>query len=316
MTPPWTAEHDVSAAQACTLIESQFPDLAPARIEPFGVGWDNTAYQVNEVFVFRFPRRRLGAECMEAEIAVLPHIAPGLPLPIPHPEFVGHPTEYYPWSFAGYRLLAGQTACAAALDEEQRTRLAKPLAHFLACLHAFTPPQIDTWGTGPDTLDRLDVQKRVPKAHQSLEDVRQCGLLPDVALLFAIVDDIAQQHIPNQDTPIVLVHGDLYARHLLVDETGALCGVIDWGDIHAGQAAVDLSIAHSFLPPTAHTAFRKAYGPIAETEWRMARFRAVYHSATVATYAHDTGDEALLGESITALRYIISNFEHQNLKNV
>ena len=176
-------------------------------------------------------------------------------------------------------------------------------------MHAFTPPQIKAWGAGPDALKRLDVPHRVPKAHQVLEGVRQRGLLPDVAALSAIVDDMAQRYPADQqayEAPIVLVHGDLYARHLLVDEAGALSGIIDWGDIHAGRAATDLMIAHSFLPPAAHDLFKKTYGPISETTWRMARFRAVYHTATVATYAHDTDDEPLLRESLTALRFLIS----------
>ena len=321
MTQPWMAEREVSVLLACALIEEQFPELAPARVEAFGVGWDNVAYRVNEAFVFRFPRRQLGAACMEAEIAVLPHVAESLPLPVTNPAFVGRATVDYPWSFAGYRMLAGRTACAAALDDAQRTRLAEPLAHFLACLHAFTAPQIDAWNARPDTLGRLDAHKRVPMARQALERVRQRGLLPDLQPLHAIVDDIARRHGVDQPAsgeeasietePVVLVHGDLYARHLLVDEDGALGGVIDWGDIHAGRAATDLMIAHSFLPPAAHTVFRTAYGPISEATWRMARFRAVYHTAALATYAHDTEDEALLRESHTAFRYIISKYENQ-----
>jgi aminoglycoside phosphotransferase (APT) family kinase protein len=40
-------------------------------------------------------------------------IAAVLPVPISVPERVGEPGESYPWPFAGYRMLAGQTACGA-----------------------------------------------------------------------------------------------------------------------------------------------------------------------------------------------------------
>ena len=43
------------------------------------------------------------------------------------------------------------------------------------------------------------------------------------------------------DTSLVLVHGDFYSRHVLVDETGGMAGVIDFGDLHVGHPAVDLS---------------------------------------------------------------------------
>lgn len=82
MTRPWSPKHTVPESLARALIEAQFDELAPIRIEPFGVGWDNTAFLVNETFVFRFPRRQIAVEFLEAEIRVLPHIAGRLPLPI------------------------------------------------------------------------------------------------------------------------------------------------------------------------------------------------------------------------------------------
>src|SRR5262249_59987224 len=102
VTQPWTAELDVSPELARSLIIGQFPELAPATIEPLGFGWDNTAYLVNARYVFRFPRRQLGADCMESEIRVLPLLAPLLPLSIPNPIFVGQATDQFAWSFAGY----------------------------------------------------------------------------------------------------------------------------------------------------------------------------------------------------------------------
>lgn len=304
MTKPWKAEHEVSAAQTRHLIESQFPDLAPARIQPLGVGFDNTAYLVNEQFVFRFPRRQLGADCMEVELAVLPHLVTDLSLPIPDPIFVGQPTDSYPWAFAGYPRLAGRTACAAKLDDGQRTNLGQPLARFLASLHRFSTAQGYAWGAPADTLGRLDAKKRVPMARLYLERLYQLGLLPDIQDLMVVVDDFSEE--AKSSSRMTLLHGDLYARHLLVDDSGSLCGVIDWGDIHVGSIAVDLAIAHSFLPPAAHDRFREAYGPISEQDWRKARFRAIYHSAVVAAYGHDVGDEDLVCEGLTSLQYIVS----------
>ena len=74
---------------------------------------------------------------------------------------------------------------------------------------------------------------------------------------------------------------DLYARHLLVDDDGGLASVIDWGDVHLGDRAVDLAIAHTFLPPVVHEAFRNAYGPVDDTTWSIARLRALWHTLTV-----------------------------------
>ena len=72
MNRPWSAEHDVSASLARELIETQFPKLTPVGVEPLGVGWDNTAYRVNDKFVFRFPRRQIAVELIRTEARVLP----------------------------------------------------------------------------------------------------------------------------------------------------------------------------------------------------------------------------------------------------
>ena len=79
MSPQWSPEVELTDAAATRMIESQFPDQKPITLQPLGVGWDNTAYRVNSKFVFRFPRRQMGAECLEAEVRVLPALARRLP---------------------------------------------------------------------------------------------------------------------------------------------------------------------------------------------------------------------------------------------
>jgi aminoglycoside phosphotransferase (APT) family kinase protein len=101
-----------------------------------------------------------------------------------------------------------------------------------------------------------------------------------------------------------LVHGDLYVRHLLVDAEQRLSGVIDWGDVHLGDPAVDLAVAHSFLPPSAHAVFRQAYGPFENSTWQLARLRAVWHTVNVLIYAHDSGDADLMREGQRSLNHM------------
>ncbi len=103
-----------------------------------------------------------------------------------------------------------------------------------------------------------------------------------------------------------LCHGDLYARHLLVDGAGRLCGVIDWGDVHAGQAAVDLGIAHGFLPPEARGAFLRAYGPVEPGAWAFARLRALFYATALMLYADEEGDGALLREARVGLDHVLA----------
>jgi aminoglycoside phosphotransferase (APT) family kinase protein len=301
MTPPWAAEVVVSGDLARSLIEAQFPELAPARVEPLAAGWDNTAFRVNGRLVFRFPRRQVAVPLLEAEVRLLPVLAPRLPLPVPVPGFVGRPTAAYSWPFAGYPLLPGRTACAATLDEGQRVAAAEPLGRFLAALHAVPASQAACHGAGPDPISRLDPARRVARARENLDQFAARGFVEDARPLRAILDAAPDSYTARADT---LVHGDLYARHLLVDGENRLAGVIDWGDVHLGDPAADLMIAHTFLPPTAHGAFRAAYGPVADVAWRMARLRAVWHTLFVLAYAVDSGDADLGREARVALRHL------------
>ena len=64
---------------------------------------------------------------------------------------------------------------------------------------------------------------------------------------------------PRWDGPPLWLHGDLHPANILVDR-GRISGVIDFGDITAGDPATDLSVAWALLPGAAHAAFRDAYG--------------------------------------------------------
>ena len=100
-----------------------------------------------------------------------------------------------------------------------------------------------------------------------------------------------------------LVHGDLHARQLLFAD-GALSGVIDWGDVHRGDPAIDLAVVHAFLPPAARPSFFAAYGPVDQETWRLARLRALHVSAALAGYAKETADGPLLEEATGAMARI------------
>lgn len=303
MDRPWTAEREVPSDLARALIEAQFPDLAPARVEPLGAGWDNTAYRAGD-WVFRFPRRESAVALLETEVAILPAIAPRLPLAIPVPTRVGRHGAAggrTPWPFAAYRWVPGRVAARCGLDADQRGRAAPALARFLAVLHGVPAGEAADLGTGPDTLGRLDVALRLQRTEEHLALAARLGLLEDPGSWDPVLEEAPPDWSPSGGT---LVHGDLDARHILVDDDGGPCGVIDWGDVHLGDPAVDLALAHSFLPAPARDAFRRAYGTVDEDAWRVARLRALHHAAVVLVYGHDQGDGELVCEARVALGHL------------
>jgi aminoglycoside phosphotransferase (APT) family kinase protein len=297
----WEADIQLTEGQAALLIERQFPGLAPAEMEPLGVGWDNIAFLVNRRWVFRFPRRQVAANLLEREARILPLLAPHLPLRIPVPEYVGAATRGYPYVFAGYPVLGGETACRRALTEGETADLAPALGDFQRALHHI-PIGAATleWAPG-DEIARADVGRRAPQVKERLL-ANPAGLeLGEVRALCELVDELATT--PMGTAGACWVHGDLYARHLMLDDANQLVGVIDWGDVHVGDPAIDLSIAFSFLPPTARQRFRQVYGEIDEATWNRARFRAIHYGALLTEYGAATGDTAIQAAGEYALKF-------------
>ncbi len=301
MTPPWQAEFAIADDLARQLIDARFPSLAPARLHPLGAGWDNSAYVVNGEWVFRFPRRPLGVELLESELRVLPLLAPHVPLPVPVPCFKAHGDERYPHPFAGYRMLSGRTADAAELDSGQRFAAAPRLGSFLRALHAIPAGEALARGAPGDTLGRLRLDRVAGMVRERTARLVAHGLIDSDRYWSHVLDEAPYDRTPARDT---IVHGDLYARHVLVDRAGLPCGVIDWGDVHVGDRALDFTIAHALLPPQAHAAFRAAYGDIDEAGWCAARLRALHISLAIVLYGHETGDEPLRREGWVGLRFL------------
>ncbi|HTL30026.1 MAG TPA: phosphotransferase [Tepidisphaeraceae bacterium] len=302
MAQPWQPEIEVTPALAADLIAHQFPSLIPVHVEPFGVGWDNTAFLINKRYVFRFPHRSIGGELIEPEIAAMPHLAKRLPLRVPDHEFIGRSSEFYPWSFSGYEIISGRTACHAHLTTAQRAAIATPLAAFLKGLHAIPPGEAATWGVKPDSYRRFDVPYRQKNARQRIAYIVEHQLFKEVEKLSDIIESAQADFVSRSD---VLEHGDLYSLHLIVDEDGKLKGVIDWGDIHLGDPASDLMIAYTLLPAEARPDFFSIYGPVDQVTATMARFLAAGHTAALVYFAHLTNNPDLLRESLLSLNHVV-----------
>ena len=299
MTHPWEPEQTLESPMALDLIREQFSELCPTKIRLLGTGWDNTAFVVNDDLIFRFPRRECAVSLLESEWWVLPKIAPHLPLPIPIPRWKGYPTPRFPWPFLGYRILPGITACYANLSEEEREAFAQPLARFLSSLHAPSLVSIAECQSFTKNVSHLHWEHLIPKTLHNFEEMSQLGFLENRKELESMVERLQDIRSP---TSSAVVHGDFYVRHLLIDKEHRLAGVIDWGDMHLGDPAADLSIAHSFLPLRSHDTFRDAYGEISEDTWSLALLRALYSSTMFGLYGYHSGDQVLLREALRSLK--------------
>ncbi len=298
----WTPDLDVDTGLAAALIEDQFPELAGSPVEPLGAGWDNAVFAVGDPpeWAFRFPRRAVAVPGVKREIAVLPRLAPLLPVAIPAPRWVGGPSERrgYPWPFFGAPLIEGHEPAEAPLSDEDRVAIGAQVGTVLHVLH--DPAVAARLGSGlpEDPNRRADMPFRAAATLDWLGRLERAGLWNPPPSVHGLLAEAAA--LPPAPATVV-AHGDLHVRHLLVADGGQLTGIIDWGDLCRADPSIDLSLYWSFLPPGARPTFLDAYGDVAVSALRRARVLALFLSAALAAYAAEQGSAALLAESLAGL---------------
>ncbi|QSO53354.1 phosphotransferase [Alicyclobacillus curvatus] len=295
MSRQWDADIDITETMVQEVLSSQFPELLPARVELLDAGWDNFVFIVNQIYVFRFPRRKIAVELIEMENQLLPWLAPQLPVMIPNPRFMGGQSSLYP--FSGYLKIDGIVPYRVHLTDEQRTKAAHPLARFLRALHTLDTEQaIAHRIAASDTIFRLDTKKRIPQLVERINEARKKGLIRETGPMLAFLEDLTDMPLRTAHRRTV-VHGDLNFRNFLITKNGDLTGVIDWGDAHIGHPAVDLALTYTYLPRSSHHEFFSVYGSVDSETELLARFRALYMSFLILIYAHEIGDERQLLEA-------------------
>jgi aminoglycoside phosphotransferase (APT) family kinase protein len=289
----WTAELVVNEELARRLL-AQFPELEIESLRPFAEGWDYTIWLVNERWTFRFPRREIAVPGVRREIAVLPELAPLLPIPVPEPVFVGEPSDGFPWPFFGSELLPGRELGEAALDDSARVEIGRSLARFLRRLHDAEV----VYELPADGNRRADMSERVPKTREQLGELEATGLWQRPASVHRLLE--AAEGLPPSDASAV-VHGDLHFRQVLVGDNGSPTGVIDWVDVCRSDPAIDLSMLWSYLPAEGREAFLSEYGTVSDEQLIRARVVALSLSAALAHYGHNEGFRAVEREALSGL---------------
>lgn len=299
--PPWEATITANHEDLRAVVEEQFPSLAPiTRWELIGSGWDNDVWRADERWVFRFPRRRLAIQLLECERAILPGISASLPIPISSPRFFGEASARFPHIFNGYEYLEGRGACVVNPSEAKRAEHAHVLSVFLTALHG-AEGDADVISTAPRMSTREDIQHRATWAIGELEKLRASGLIdsnsslePTAAQVEAISDGLE----PVRDDERCWVHGDLYVRHILLNDQHDISAVIDWGDVSWGDRAYDLGIAFAYLPQSAYEDFAAAQGlEYGSMLWRRALLTSLRHGLALLSYGMDIEDADLVREA-------------------
>jgi aminoglycoside phosphotransferase (APT) family kinase protein len=242
------------------LLRDQHPDLADLELREVSGGWDNQQWRLGEDLAVRLPRTERAPALLRTEQAWLPMLAGRLPLPTPAPVRVGRPSRLFehPWTVA--RWVEGEPADRAPVT---RVDAAEILAEFLRALHHQAPadaPANPSRGIPLAGVQGVDGWFEVIADHAEADAARE-------------VWERALAAPPWRGASLWL-HGDLHPANVVVRD-GMLAGVIDFGDLCAGDPATDLSAAWILLPAGAARRFFDAYERADDTTVTRARGWAV-----------------------------------------
>lgn len=260
-----------------SLLEEQHPDLASQELRPVEGGWGNQMWRLGEDLAVRMPRQPDAPDLLRKEHRWVPALAPRLPLPVPVPVRLGAPSERFPHTWTITTWVTGEPADLAPV-----TRGTRVLADFLTELHHPAPDDapVNPW--------------RGAHPREAVEDFEGYAReIADPAHVDAILEAWrAVADAPAWDRPPVWVHADLHPANA-VTRDGALAGVLDFGEICAGDPATDLAAAWVLLPDGSADAFFTAYSADEATLLR-ARGWALIRSLVLIQIGR-SGDQGLPG---------------------
>lgn len=261
-------DEDVVRALLAQLPDS-LADAARFPVRLVGDGWDNTCFRLGEDLLVRVPRQPSAVPLLQHEVEWLPRLAALVSVAVSEPVFVGRPTSVVPWPWTVNRWVPGDIVLDLAVAS--RGGLVDDLADALVAIHSPAPPEApaNPW-RGVSLAARSKLLADL--------DGGSAEVLPVVALQEAWARGLAAAVYQG---PPVWLHGDPHPMNLLhVD--GRLSGVIDFGDLTAGDPASDLATAWMTFGVADRARFRRrldATGQYDEAVW----VRAAAWAASMAS---------------------------------
>ncbi|MEE6261302.1 aminoglycoside phosphotransferase family protein [Plantactinospora sonchi] len=250
------AEIEITAELVRDLVRDQHPDLADHPVRLGARGWDNQLWRIGDDLAVRLPWATPDADALlRKEHTWVPRLAPHLPLPVPVPRRFGEPSERFPRPWLITTWVPGTPADRAPVI--RAADAAGSLATFLTALHQPAP---DGAPAGRDRGGPL--ADRTEGFAKLLDSAVQRGLIHDLDAVHAVWHDAVTA--PPWTGPALWIHADLHPANVLTAD-GSLCGVIDFGDLCAGDPACDLAAAWILLPDGATDRFHAAYQPTPDT---------------------------------------------------
>ena len=216
-------------------LAAAFPGAGQRTVRMIETGWDTVAVAVDGGWILRVARRDVVAARYQIEAALVPELAPTLPLAIPVPLRVGDG-----WILT--RRIPGEPFA----DQPEAATFGSQLGTFMRRLHDFPVQRARELGAATDerTRDAQEFRSSVLPLLE-LDEQGHAAQLPE--------------EYERQAFDPAVIHMDIGPEHVLVEDA-RVTGVIDWTDARIGDPAIDLAWPLHGAPPAFARAVAEAYG--------------------------------------------------------
>jgi aminoglycoside phosphotransferase (APT) family kinase protein len=239
MPPPTSDTAALLTPSVRARVVEALPGARIRAIRPLGQGWGAAAFRVpseDGTWVLRLPRPRSywAMPDLEREVRLLPLIeARPLAVAVPRDARLVLDEQGSPIG-ALHRMVEGTPlADVHAPRGAARAALCEAIGQLLSVLHSTPVRQAKQHGARAVDLWTHNYLPMVEQALQVLPPASRSWLQQQVAAFEA--------RGASSAAPRVLIHADISGDHLLVDDTGRLCGVIDFADALIADPALDFA---------------------------------------------------------------------------
>jgi len=239
----------IDARLVRSLLRSQFPHLSELECYEVGEGFDNSLWRLGDDLVVRLPRREAAVTLARNELRWLHEVARNVTLATPLPLMAGVSSDDYPWPWSIVSWIDGVPGDEIDLDTNDGA--ASGLATFLREIHVDAPPDAP-----------LNPYRGVALSARSAALGERLTQIRDHVAGGALLE--LWEHCltaPPWAAPPRWLHGDFHPANTLYRDD-ELVGIIDFGDLCAGDPATDLAGGLMSLPYRALDEFFAAYGSI------------------------------------------------------